>query len=233
MEENKMSGVEYSLIFKNNSTNNGYACVFQQHPDQKEKNLMSLAWFSKFAHTTTVLEFKWTIDYSFVWSRTGKLKAGVLFTASQNWDADLSSKNKITLTYESQAFTFKDQCSGPGEGSLYIYEDGSIPKDMGSVGIGMGGSGTFVQQAQPNWNLEFIPHPQYWIAFGNYLPGEVLDVQSMSNTKQVPYANSIYSMTAMLDENNKWHISPTDAVNEAYLNAQGSGKEVEWGGVYK
>lgn len=62
----------------------------------------------------------------------------------------------------------------------------------------MSGFGTSAVQAQPNMNLIFTPHPQYWIAFGSYSPGEVLDISHMNYPAQVVFPPSTYSMRAPL-----------------------------------
>ena len=160
----------YTLTFVNNSSNDWTAAVYQTDPAlQQTTNAMSLAWFTKAAAKTTSVDFTWTIDYSFVWSETGTLIPGVLFKASQNWAADLNSSNKVTFTQQpSGAFTFANQTMGQPTGSLLIAQDGTIPSNTASVGIGMSNAGTFAVPAQPNINLTFSPHPQYWITFGKY-----------------------------------------------------------------
>ncbi|MCY1669179.1 hypothetical protein [Rhizobium sp. SL86] len=53
----------------------------------------------------------------------------------------------------------------------------SVAPNNTAVGIGMAGSGTFVTEAQPNMTAPFIPYPTYWMIFGNFETGEVMDVQ--------------------------------------------------------
>ena len=200
------NGVEYSLTFANDSCNGADVCIYQEDPDLSNSRVMSLAWFTKFAWPTTRIKFTWTLDYSFVWDRTGTLEAGVVFNASQDWGANLSTTNQVTLTYDENAFTFRNQTAGGRQGSLYITEDGTIPLQVGSVGIGMSGAGTFVSQAQPNWELVFTPHPTYWITFGNYTQGQVLDTLSISNAAEIQFPDNVYDMNAILNRNNTWTI---------------------------
>ncbi len=214
-----LAGVQYTLVFKNNSSNLGDACVYQTAPPSSP-NVMSLAWFSKTAYPTTTVKFNWSIDYSFVWSETGLLVPGVLFTASQVWAADLTTTNQVTFTKENNAYRFKDQTQGPNAGSLLIKETNTIPLNQASVGIGMSGAGTFVQQAQPNWNLTFTPKPRYWITFGSFIAGEVLDVQSISNPAEIAFPANVYSMTATLNADNSWTIEPTSTTNARIATAQ-------------
>lgn len=195
----------YSLVVKNNSNNSGSFCLYQKQPDLLP-NAYSLAWFARPTRPTTMTSFDWTLDYSFVWSETGRLVPGVIFDASEMVPADPASANQITLTNNGGAFTFQDQSHGPQSGTLYIREASSIPMNLAAVGIGMSGSGTFVTQAQPNMNLQFTPRPSYWIAFGNFEQGEVLDVEALSNTAQIEFPPGVYSMEATLNADNTWTI---------------------------
>lgn len=196
----------YTLIFQNNSSNAGDVCVYQRLPDVGQQDVMSLAWFTEYNYPTTQVQFQWQIDYSFVWGQTGKLVPGVVFAASQTWAADLQSNNQVTLHYD-QAYTFTDQGAGEHSGNLYIGEDGTIPLNDASVGIGMSGVGTFVQQAQPNLNLVFTPTPTYWITFGNFTQGQVLDVESITHTQQIQFPPNVTTMQVVLDINNKWSVT--------------------------
>jgi hypothetical protein len=201
-----MAGQTYTLNFLNNSSNAGDVCVYQTDPDIGVPNVMSLAWFSEFNHPTTQVQFQWQIDYSFVWGQTGQLLPGVLFSASQAWPADLQNTNQVTLTYE-RAYTFANQTFGPHDGTLYITEDRTLPLKDASVGIGMSGAGTFVVQAEPNLNLLFTPHPRYWITFGDFTPGEVLDTESITNVAEIVFPPNIFTMSAVLNKDNTWTVT--------------------------
>lgn len=220
---------QYSLVFVNNSTQEGTVCVYQQDPNITNPDVMSLAWFAKPAAPTTTIIFTWGIDYDFVWSETGVLRPGVLFVASQTWPTDLSSENQVTFTNQDGAYTFADQQAGPQAGSLYITEDGTIPPNQASVGIGMSGFGTFAVQAQPNMNLVFTPNPQYWVTFGSYTQGEVMDISEVNNPAEIVFPPNVYSMTATLGANNEWTVAPTFQVNARLLEARREHPEAAWG----
>lgn len=203
------------ITFINNSTNTGDMMCFQQDPNISASGVFSLAWFAKSAHPNTHIDFSWEIDYSFVWAETGQLKPGVIFNASQTVATDpYGDNNQITLTYTDEAYDFIDQTQGSPTGSLYIKENNTIPLKQASVGIGMSGTGTFVVDAQPNYNETFTPHPTYWVAFGSYKTGEVLDIQSVTNTAEVSFPAGITHMYAILNEDNTWTITTSEgAVN--------------------
>src|SRR4051812_36666346 len=147
-------GTQYTLRVINNSTNFVDMCMYQQDPNLGVPNALSLAWFAKPAYPTTTVMFRWTVDYSFIWSETGTLIPGVYFDASQVWPADPNTVgtssdtragNQIGLSPPSaNAYSFTSTATpGAQAGSLYVKEDANIPLKRASVGIGMSGSGTF------------------------------------------------------------------------------------------
>jgi hypothetical protein len=219
-----MASTQYTLRVVNNSTNFMDMCMYQQDPDIGVPDALSLAWFAKPAYPTTTVLFRWTVDYSFMWSETGMLVPGVFFDASQTWPADPSivgpatekkAGNQIGLSHPSpNAYTFKSMpTSGAKNGSLYVKEDPTLPVKRASVGIGMSGSGTFAVQSQPNLNLTFTPHPVYYLAAGTYTQGEVLDLGSITNSTDIRFPAGVYSLTATLTENNTWQVDPTTQSN--------------------
>jgi hypothetical protein len=199
---------QYSIVFNNQSTNDGTFCCFQQDEDMKISGVMSLAWFAKRCDTNSSCTFNWTIDYSFIWAETGILKPGITFQASQTIPADLAQNNLITLDYDG-AFHFGAKGSATPQGSLYVEETGNIPLQKASVGIGMSHAGTFVVQAEPNMDVTFTPHPTYYVAFGDFEQGEVLDVQQMTEGAKIEFPPNVYVMYATLDAANTWHVSAT------------------------
>jgi hypothetical protein len=224
------NGTDYSLIFQNQSSNAGTAMVFQKDPGLGP-NVLPLAWFTQYAFPTTSLTFTWQVNYSFTWSQTGVLIPGVVFSATQNWAADLSMSNQVTFSHPGPAYTFTNQTAGPAAGSLFIVEDSTLPLKDASVGIGMSGSGTFAVQAQPNLNLAFTPHPEYWIAFGNYTKGQVLDIQQITKPQILAFPPNVFSLTAILTIDNKWVVKPTAKVNEEFVRAKQDNAKALWGEV--
>jgi len=204
-------GTQYELIFINNSSNIGDSCVYQHDPDMDEYDVMSLAWFSKGSTPTTTVSFQWTIDYCFVWDEVGELVPGVIFEASQMWDADPTRNNCVTLTHlgDPNAYTFEDLEMCGEEGNLYIHGSRSLPVKEAAVGIGMAGAPYAVRPAQPNWEWVYTPKPMYWITFGSFEPGEVLDIESISTKKPIHFERGVYSMTAILNWDNTWTVFQT------------------------
>jgi len=218
------TGVQYSLIFQDNSQLQGSVCVYQYAPDINQQGVMSLAWFAQPSNPTTRIVFNWNVNYDFVWAETGELVPGVMFVASQTWPADLSTMNQVTYSEQSGAYTFENQGPGPVQGTLFVKESSLIPANASAVGIGMSGNGTFVVQAEPNITASFTPHPAYWITFGSYTEGEVLNIQEITNPAQISFPVNVYSMTAILNADNTWTVQPTSVANKVLAAERRAGR---------
>jgi hypothetical protein len=206
--EEEMAGQTYTLNFKNNSSNDGDVCLYQTSPNLDMPNAMSLAWLARSSYPGMGLQIQWQIEYAFVWGETGELVPGVVFRDSETLPAGLQGNNQVTLTFN-QSYSFINQTAGPTSGSLYISEDSTVPFNQAAVGISMSGSGTFVVPAQPDMELVFKPTPTYWITFGNYIQGQVLDAGSMaSSSAQIEFPPGVYTVTAVLNPDNTWTVSP-------------------------
>lgn len=183
---------EYTLAVQNNSSNYVDFCVFQTAPDLGLGiAVRTLAWFAEPAYPTTNVVFQWNTSYSFVWSNAGPLSPGVVFQASQTWDADpmTPALQGVQLTYAAGAYNFQREPASNDHyaGNLYIDEGGDVPLNDASVGIGMSGSGTYAVDAQPNQHLVFTPHPKYWLVAGNFDQGQVIDLAELNNPVAVEF----------------------------------------------
>ena len=58
--------------------------------------------------------------------------------------------------------------------------------------------------AAPNLKYTFMPHPRYWIAFGKFEEGEVIDVNRMTQKFEIEYPVNVFSRTVELSGNNSW-----------------------------
>jgi hypothetical protein len=200
---------QYSLTVQNNSLHHGSICVFATPPDDKvQLNIKSLAWFSKAAHPNTSVQFKWSLDYSFVWSQTGKLVPGVSFIASEHIAADPSNESMNTAYFDmlDDAYLFGDvsKAHKATAGSLAISTSPTVPDGDAAIGIGIGGNPALVQSATPNFTFTFIPKVRYWVAFGDYIEGEVLDVNAMTAVYELKYPINVYAKTLVLNADNTW-----------------------------
>lgn len=205
--------VQYQLVVVNNSDNVGSVCVFQRPAEAAETpNIMSIAWLTKRLYPTSQVRFTWELDYQFVWAETGELKPGVTFDAGQSWQAGLTENNMVTLHCDEYgAYTFQNQTTNANAtGSLVIQQDSTIPLNRASAGLGMGGQGVYALQAQPNMTIIFTPHPTYWLTFGEYTQGEVLNTSEIANMTQISFPPNVYSMKAVLGANNVWSVTTAE-----------------------
>lgn len=201
---------QLQLILTNNSPNAGNIVVYQQLGSETSTN--PLAWFSKYVYPNTQVSFSWDpTDYDFVWAGTGKITSGVVFDASQVVPAKLGSTNQITLSYDSvnHVFFFNHQTAGQQPNVFTILEDGSLPADAASVGIGMAGRATFALQAMPNLTVQISPtNATYWVTFGIVQQGEFFTAETLLAPVQVQFPVNVNSMTVTLNPDNTWTVTP-------------------------
>lgn len=202
-----MAAQNYTLRFKNRSNSQHDFLVYQQCIDVNTPYVYTLAWFAKPVANGVDVDFTWSINYSFVWSEQGVVKPGITFNARQALAADLTSANLVNFTQSDSAFQFANLTGTGAQGSLTIDCDDTIPKGAATIGVGMSRNGTHVVAAEPNYAAVFTPHPEYWISFGSYVPGQVIDTQTMVNSDQVEFPANVYQMTATLDSGNNWTLA--------------------------
>ena len=206
-----MSGEKYHLLIQNRSNSPWIFYVYQTDPDVDKEKIFSLAWFAspyKIAPGNDI-GFDWVVDYEFVWSHTGRVKPGVRFRAGGSKDCKPSGANHTNFnTPPDGAPDLSEPVKKPEEGVLYIHTGNDVPTNTFAVGIGMSGNGTFVQQAEPNLNYQFIPKPTYWVAAGSKMKvGTILDIQTVTQTAEVDFPRRVYSMVATLTKDNTWKIT--------------------------
>ncbi|MCB1583060.1 MAG: hypothetical protein R3E90_11230 [Marinicella sp.] len=200
----------YKLNVKNNSTQSGSFCIFQELPDVNVPGITTLAWLAKVAHPTSNLEFEWGIDYSFVWSKTTNLEPGTIVKSSQSWSANLSTLNHVDFNFADGAYTFSNPSQGDYEGNLYIDQTKRVVSNDASVGIGMSGKGAFYVPSQPNMKVIFTPKPTYWLIFGNFEEGEVIDITKVTdNALRLQYKGTKV-MNVELTGSNTWNVLPNN-----------------------
>jgi hypothetical protein len=203
----------YSLTVRDRALRPGVFCVYTTCPDPAavQLNLQSLAWFTQEAFPDTNLTFDWSLDYSFVWCQTGELRPGVRFRASQEFPADpqVPELAKVFLDKVDGAYEFIKNAPPDKQlpkGTLGIYTSGSIPNNGVSAGIGLGGSPALVTSAAPNLGYTFTPKIKYWIAFGSFIKGEVLDLNAMTAVQELAFPLNVYDIEVALNEDNTWTV---------------------------
>lgn len=199
-----MSRNSYTVTFENDTVLPGTAILFQRPGGVA----MPVAWQSRHCNPHEHVTFTWTLDYSFVWAVTGALQPGILVQPGQSWPADLDSGNEVTLAPSGNSYTFTNPTAGPQPGVLGIYVDGPVPPNTLSVGIAIAQQPTNLMQAQSHVHHRFAPQAQYWIAFGNFPQGVIVDASTIDNPAQIVFPANVFSMNATLSVNGTWTVSP-------------------------
>jgi hypothetical protein len=201
----------YSLLVKNSSPNNGSICVYTTSPDTQkvQQDLRSLAWFTKAANPNVQVKFAWELKFSFAWAESHVLVPGVSFEAGEIIDADPADDkaNKAYFDKQNGAYLFGDpsQATSPSEGALAITTSKIIPSNLASVGVGINGKAALAVNATPNYQFTFIPKIKYWLAFGSFREGIVLDINSMvRNICEIAFPTGVYDLQVTLQEDNTW-----------------------------
>lgn len=197
----------YSIKLENNSPSEKNIILFQNNPNIGS-SIIPVAWFSNMAQSQSQTTFDWREDYAFYWSQTWHLSAGVFISVAQSEQANLTTMNKITIENVNSNYLFTNKTSGSEQGKLFIYQNVSISDDKISVGISMSGSPIYARQAMPNVTTVFnVGTPKYFLATGNYNQGEVLDVNSLSNTQEISFPSGSYHANVVINADGSWTVN--------------------------
>ncbi|RKH07900.1 protein rhiA [Corallococcus carmarthensis] len=202
-------GTTYSLTMVNQSAQPWIFYVYQTFP-QQTSDIFSLAWLASPYKIVpkAQITFKWQVNYTFLWAQTGVLQPGVSFVAGMSIDADPAAGDTTQFSVNPGPNLTPAQPGG-GLGTLTIYDQSDVPNSQFSVGIGMGDAGTFATQAGTNLKHVFTPTPSYWVAAGiDQKVGTVLDIQTVTQTAPIIYPANVYSLTATLQNDNTWTVTP-------------------------
>ncbi len=195
---------KYTLSVDVEATITGNVCVYQQIPNLNDYNILTLAWLSKRVHPSTQVIFEWTIDYNLTWGTQGSFGNGATFEASQTVDANLTTLNQIDFDYTDGAYNFGAPNQNPdGADNLYINQGANVRSNDALVGVGMSGAGTFVVKSQPNLRVIFHPKPTYYIVFGDFIQGQVMDITELTNSQKIVF-NGTTDKALKLTSQNTW-----------------------------
>lgn len=200
----------FELMFVNASSVQRTVCVHFTLEACDLPGIRSLAWLVARAAPTTVVAFRWCLEYAFTWAYTGLLTPGTLFTPVQVWPAGGWRGNEVTLTSLRGRHSFAAQKHGTDRDSLTIVQDAAVVADAVSVGIGIDALPAFAFQARPRTKSS-VPTASLAcrVAVGEFVQGEVLDTRSLSHSALVPLTTESPSITATLGAKLRWTIAPT------------------------
>ena len=197
----------YTINFDNNSNSSGNFCIFQRDPNSLNHGVFVLAWLVQFVNAHSKLPISWNTDVYFFWAKTGTLAPGVIFNAGEALQTSMTENNAVTLTKEDGNYKFAGQKNWHQQGMLSVTSDNTTAINQASVGIGMSGAGTFAVQAQPNMTFLFSPGAEYWVTFGDFQQGQVMDPTEFINSVKIVFPYGIFTMNVTLNMDNTWIIS--------------------------
>lgn len=200
------NNLTYDLFFCNDSQFGGLVCVYQdpRNVSANSMNGQTLAWMVCGADTGVEINFKWQVEYDFVWFNNAST------VTQQIKDASVGA---VTLSLKQYGYHFQPVTPSP-KGALSIQSDASIPLENSTlVGIGMSGAGTLAFAALPNTNYGFTPISstslQYYVAFGGDFQLNCPIESSNPTCGPLPlsYPAGVYAMTVTLTSNNELVLS--------------------------
>ena len=174
------------------------------------QNPMTVAWLVQPCAPGNTVVFNWSIAYSVMWSQTGNLAPGASFVTYGSANVDPSQGDIQKFGLLGPAYSFLGPYASKGNpGTVGIACDGTVQNNQVSLALGMANKPVFACAAQPNINITFTPKPKYYLAFGQFQQGQIVDVATMSNSIELNYqAKGTYSFTAAIDAFNTWSLSP-------------------------
>lgn len=208
-----------TLIFENQSSLTSHLCVYQSPPKTSPSEAMTVAWFCqpfpaklKEGKSQVILNWIEPENYDFIWLQKGQLTSDISFTVSQILPAERKTKNEVTLTQSSlDVYSFTQQKQGSKPNILVVHQDQTITSHQVFVGISMAGNATALVQALPNvtTTFEVSQNPEYWIFWGNYKTGQILNINQINNKEKIEFKGNLTSVIAILREDNVLAIEPT------------------------
>lgn len=199
----------YSLTCTNNSQLRGRFMVFQKAPPSSEnENIKVLAWFARPAAPGSKVTFTWTTNYCFFWSEYNLISSEISANAGQVIEADAEDINTVEIGVDDyDATSFSPPRGGGVSGTLTIEQMESIVPGRTLVGIGMSGAAVMGVSANPNTISTFRLQPNYWITFGNFQTGEIIDPEQISSAVEITFAGGTHNRTVVMGLDNLITVS--------------------------
>lgn len=203
-----MAGL-YSLRLTNDSPLGGNMCLYQRHEHQEsEADLFSLAWMCQPCRSGSSITFSWTLDFGFAWAEMSSLGPGAFFEPGQTVGADPEApgRRSVLLHQSGQGYELDCGSADPEAGFLNFQTDDSVPARRLAVALTVAGRPAFVRPAGPNLGFTFQPDPQYWVAFGPFEAGQVLDFSEMVLTTEIVFPTGRRSAQAAFQRDCTWTV---------------------------
>jgi hypothetical protein len=211
-------GDQFQLTLRNESDQPGLTfavyTVIEQITHATET--FPIAWQTKRLNKGNKITFKWTLDYSFMFSTQGA-QAGAIWNENGSIDVSDTSKthNSVLLDYDGDyLFRYNTGAHAVRDGYLYLDTTAQVPKYTQEAGpsvalaIAVGDKGTPTPAVAGNSgvNLDhaFDVHPTYYIQAGQIEQGQMADMTTTTALQQVVFEPGVYQAFWTLTEDNTW-----------------------------
>jgi hypothetical protein len=219
---------QYSVTLRNQSTRGGTFCLYATaiDPQQAQDDLRSLAWVTHPANPNVRVDFKWLVNYSLSWSQTGSFAGQkVIYIASEDIPADPMSpqSSKAYLDNDNHGYMLLSgdpRARAAYPGALAITCGNNVAPNEAAIGIGINGDPILAVPATPNYIFTFFTNLKYWVAFGDFQQGEVIDVNSMTGIYELDFSGAVHHLDITLDSSNEWNVTTLAQLNERIRKAQ-------------
>ena len=167
---------------------------------------LTLAWYVLGCNPGNYANFTWTVDYSLSWSQQGTLAPGVKFVTGGSSPVNTSTGDRIKFALSGPAYTFQGKAASAGAvGTCGVNSDNTVENGVCSVAISVAGKPVAAIPIQPNSAITFTPLPKYYLSFGSFVEGTVVDVATMVNSIELDYGGlGVFNLNYTLDARNNW-----------------------------
>jgi len=211
-------GDQFQLTLKNESDQPGLTFAVYTVIDEvtNSTETFPIAWQTKRINKGNKVTFKWTLDYSLMFSSQGA-EAGAIWTENGSIDVRDTSKrhNSALLDYDGDyLFTYNVGAHPVREGYVYLDATAQVPRFTPAAGpsvalaIAVGDEGTPTPAVAGNSgiNLEhaFAIHPTYYIQAGQIEQGQMADLTTTTSLQKVVFAPGVFEAYWTLTEDNTW-----------------------------
>lgn len=120
--------------------------------------------------------------------------------------------NRANLSYikDYATYKFSTTSSQPPENLFFTDSDITTPSAntcstviAAGIGIGVSNRGAFLVDVQPNTVTEWSMEPEYYLTWGNFSPGEIIDISMIGEKSlNIKFNDFLQSKSALLDSSN-------------------------------
>lgn len=185
----------YILNVQNNSSQDNFMCVYVEIP-----GVVILAWLVEPCAAGDTSRFEWSMDFGVFWQKTGSVPASVATFRNNNIQTASPSDGSHFILQVRNGFVKLVPDTNGESGSIYIDTDATVGHGVVSTGVTLSGFPVAVVDAYPNSCYNFVTHPTYWLAFGNFVAGKNADISTVTKPVKVEFETGTFELSFVLDQ---------------------------------